>query len=121
MFCAAAMKVNRTRSVSGNVFPSVRFRGHRFREALRAIECPSIGNVRGLGLMLGVELIDAKGQPATDLAIRLMKSALRDGLLLLADSPASNVLSFSPPFSITDEEMDFVANWLQRALGESHS
>jgi 4-aminobutyrate aminotransferase-like enzyme len=94
----------------------VKQRGQRFRDALRAIDSPSIGNVRGLGLMLGVELIDAKGQPATDTAIRVMKSALRDGILLLADSPSSNVLSFSPPFTISDDEMDFVVEWLKRQL-----
>jgi 4-aminobutyrate aminotransferase-like enzyme len=91
---------------------AVKQRGHRFREALRAIDAPWIGNVRGLGLMLGVELVDSKGQPATELAIRAIKSALRNGIILLADSPASNVLSFCPPFAITDEEMDFVLNWL---------
>jgi 4-aminobutyrate aminotransferase-like enzyme len=91
-------------------------RGQRFREALRAIDSPWIGNVRGLGLMLGVELVDAKSQPATDLAIRLMKKALRDGIILLADSPASNVLSFSPPFGITAEELDFVVGWLGKNL-----
>lgn len=94
----------------------VKQRGRRFREALRSIDSPSIGDVRGLGLMLGVELVDAKGQPDTELAIRTMKSALRDGLLLLADSPTSNVLSFSPPFAITDEEMDFVVKWLRSQL-----
>jgi len=99
----------------------VKQRGQRFREALRAIDSPSIGNVRGLGLMLGVELMDAKGRPATDAAIRTIKSALRDGLLLLADSPASNVLSFSPPFAISDDEMDFVVNWLRRELHDSVS
>lgn len=92
----------------------VKLRGQRFREALRGIDSPLIGDVRGLGLMLGVELVDAKGQPATEIAIRTMKSSLKEGLVLLADSPTSNVLSFSPPFTISDEEMDFVVSWLQR-------
>jgi 4-aminobutyrate aminotransferase-like enzyme len=92
----------------------VKQRGHRFREALRTIESPLIGNIRGLGLMLGAELIDVKGLPATDVAIRTVKAALREGIILLADSPTSNVLSFSPPFTISDEEINFVVNWLQR-------
>lgn len=99
----------------------VKQRGNRFSEALRSIDSPSIGDVRGLGLMLGVELVDAKNQPATELAIHTMKAALRGGLLLLADSPTSNVLSFSPPFSITDEEMDFTVNWLRQELRNSAS
>jgi 4-aminobutyrate aminotransferase-like enzyme len=99
----------------------VKQRGHHFREALRAIDSPFIGSVRGLGLMLGVELVDSNDRPATDIAIRIMKSALRDGLLLLADSPAGNVLSFSPPFTISNEEMNFAVNWLRRQLNEAAS
>jgi 4-aminobutyrate aminotransferase-like enzyme len=94
----------------------VKQRGQSFREALRAIDSPLIGSVRGLGLMLGVELTDGKGQPATDVAIHLMKSALRAGILLLADSPSTNVLSFSPPFGTSDAEIDFVAAWLRDNL-----
>jgi 4-aminobutyrate aminotransferase-like enzyme len=88
---------------------SVRERGNRLKTALRGVRNPAIGDVRGLGLMLGMELVTAKGEPATELAIRAMKRALTEGVLLLADSPTSNVLSFSPPFGISDEEMDFVA------------
>jgi 4-aminobutyrate aminotransferase-like enzyme len=94
----------------------VRQHGQRFREALRAIDSPWIGNVRGLGLMLGIELVDSKGRAATDIAIRMMKTALREGILILADSPSSNVLSFSPPFGTSDEEMDFVVDWLSDRL-----
>jgi 4-aminobutyrate aminotransferase-like enzyme len=69
--------------------------------------------------MLGVELVGPKAAPATDLAITLVKQALKDGIILLADSPASNVLSFTPPFCITDEEIDFAAAWLEAALARS--
>ncbi|HET6407789.1 MAG TPA: aspartate aminotransferase family protein [Chthoniobacteraceae bacterium] len=96
-----------------------RERGERFRQALLAIDSPWIENVRGLGLMLGVVLVDDTHRPATELAITLVKAALRDGLIFLADSPDSNVLSFSPPFAITDEEMDFVVTWLARELSRS--
>jgi 4-aminobutyrate aminotransferase-like enzyme len=45
-----------------------------------------------------------------------VKRALHDGVLLLADGPESNILSFSPPFGISDEEIAFVgaklAGWL---------
>ena len=41
---------------------------------------------------------------------------LRDGIFLLADSPASNVLSLSPPFGITNEEIGFVVEWLRGKL-----
>ncbi len=79
----------------------VRERGTKLRAALESLH---IGPVRGLGLMLGVE---------TSLAIEIVKHALRDGLLLLADSPTANVLSFTPPFAIGDEEIAFLATRLQ--------
>jgi 4-aminobutyrate aminotransferase-like enzyme len=94
----------------------VREGGAKIRAALQAISSPHVGHVRGLGLMLGVELIDRSGAPATELAIKIVKRALSDGILLLADSPASNVLSFAPPFAISDEEISFAVSRLQEYL-----
>ena len=95
----------------------VRDRGARLKAALQAIKAPSVGEVRGRGLMLGMELVGPSGEPATDLALGVVKRALREGVLLLADSPTSHVLSFSPPFFISDAEIDFVAaklaEWLR--------
>jgi 4-aminobutyrate aminotransferase-like enzyme len=68
--------------------------------------------------MLGLELIEDKGAPASALAGSLIQRALQDGIILLADSPTSNVLSFSPPFVIDDEEIDFVVSWLRHQLTE---
>ena len=98
---------------------TVRERGEKLKTALRAIHSPHIGDVRGAGLMLGVELIEpGKNEPATQFAITLVKRALRAGIILLADSPTANVLSFTPPFSISDEEIAFAAAWLERALAQ---
>ena len=74
------------------------------------------GDVRGVGLMLGVEMILPTGEPDPESALALVQSALRDGIFLLADSPASNVLSLSPPFGITNEEIGFVVEWLRGKL-----
>jgi 4-aminobutyrate aminotransferase-like enzyme len=89
----------------------VRERGGRLRAALEALTAAQVVEVRGLGLMLGVELV-ADGRPATALAISIVQRALREGVILLADSPTSNVLSFAPPFAISDEEIAFVAERL---------
>lgn len=78
----------------------VRDRGGKLEAILR-----SHGEVRGLGLMLGLKL-------PGDRAITAVKRALRDGVLLLADGPESNVLSFSPPFCIGDAEIEFVGQRL---------
>ncbi len=46
----------------------------------------------------------------------MMLAALGDGIILLADGPSGEILSFSPPFSISAEEMDFVAGRVQEYL-----
>ncbi len=90
--------------------------GRKFKTALRALRSPHVGDVRGAGLMLGLELINTDGSPAGPLAGRIIKAALRDGLLLLGGGPAGNVLSFTPPFAVSDEEIDFLATRLQEYL-----
>jgi len=94
----------------------VQAHGRRLKAALEELKSPCIRQVRGRGLMLGVELIKTDGTPYTDLAVGIVKRALQDGILLLADGPSSNVLSLTPPFTINDEEMAFVAARLQEYL-----
>jgi len=94
----------------------VRERGARLKRALLALRSPHIGHVRGLGLMLGVELVKTDGSPFGALGVAIMKRALRDGLILLPESPDANVLSLCPPFSISDEEIVFAAARLQEYL-----
>ena len=67
----------------------VRAQGGKLREALRSISARAAGQVRGAGLMLGLELIDSRGAPNTPLAVATIRQALKEGLLLLADGPES--------------------------------
>jgi 4-aminobutyrate aminotransferase-like enzyme len=94
----------------------VRAQGRRLREGLRGIQSSHARNVRGAGLMLGLEVTTSEGAPDTELAVGIVQRALRDGILLLADGPASNVLSFTPPFSISDEEIGYLTGRLARYL-----
>jgi 4-aminobutyrate aminotransferase-like enzyme len=87
----------------------VRAIGRQLREALAPIAQSRGWNLRGAGLMLGLEVTKANGEPDTERAIGIVGEALRAGLLLLADGPASNVLGFTPPFGISTEEIDWVA------------
>jgi 4-aminobutyrate aminotransferase-like enzyme len=59
-------------------------------------------DVRGLGLMIGVELFDRRGEPDPDLAGAVVRSAIRRGLLLLAPiGLRKNVVRVSPPLVLT--------------------
>ena len=91
--------------------------GRALKTALRELRSPAIGDVRGLGLMLGIELIHPDGSPNGELALQIVRRALQDGLLLLSGGPGGNVLSFSPPFTISDEEIGFLKGKLQGYLG----
>ena len=51
--------------------------------------------------MLGIELTRADGSPATATTIEWMKRALKRGLIVLPEGEHSNVLSFTPPLTIT--------------------
>jgi 4-aminobutyrate aminotransferase-like enzyme len=81
--------------------------GKRFRDRLKELALPAIGHVRGLGLMIGAEVVRKDASPDPNLALQTILSALKDGLIFLAGGPAGNVLSFTPPFCIEAEEIDY--------------
>jgi 4-aminobutyrate aminotransferase len=76
-------------------------------ERLRAMmaQHPCIGDVRGLGLMLGVELVENRETMtrATDLAERLLYCALSKGLNFKLTM--GNIVTLTPPLTITESEM----------------
>ncbi len=92
--------------------------GARLKAALQSIRSPLIGDVRGRGLMLGMELIHNSRDPRPNsaAALRVVKGALRRGILLLAGGPDGNVLSFSPPFAISESEIAWVTAQLSELL-----
>ena len=69
---------------------------------------PCIGEVRGLGLLIGVELVDGDGDgdggPAPDLAERVLYAALSRGLSL--KTTMGSVLTLSPPLIIDRSDLD---------------
>ncbi|NER11370.1 hydroxylysine kinase /5-phosphonooxy-L-lysine phospho-lyase apoenzyme [Muriicola jejuensis] len=65
-----------------------------------------IGDVRGHGLFLGIELISPQGQPKTQLAA-VLKNALRDQFVLVStDGPFDNVIKIKPPLRFNKENAD---------------
>ncbi len=89
----------------------VRERGARLKRAVRQLRSPHIVDIRGVGLMMGIEF-DLDGAAVNG----LVKRALKDGLILLQSGPAGNVLALTPPFVITDAEIDFLVGKLQEYL-----
>lgn len=81
--------------------------GAVLRSALREIQArqPLIGDVRGLGLMVGVELLQADGGPATAHTRRLLAACRERGLLLLSCGSYDNVVRFVPPLTVNEAEV----------------
>jgi len=78
-----------------------------------------VGDVRGQGLMLGVELVRDRGtkEPANTEAVALLEIAKERGLLLGKGGFFGNVLRIKPPMCITREDVDFALEVLDDALG----
>ena len=69
---------------------------------------------RGIGLLAGVELLHRDGSPATAESIHILKRLLQRGFVFLPEGEHANVLSFTPPLTITDAQLRRAV----RVLGE---
>ncbi len=92
--------------------------GRFLLEALRAGIAPRHCQIeiRGRGLMAGVELRHADGSPAAGLAMRAVKGMLRRGFLVLPEGADGNVISLTPPLTITRSELAAAVQALKREL-----
>lgn len=101
--------------------------GERLAAHLRLLQqdFAQLGDIRGRGLMLGVELVnpageaDAQGHPPAfgQLAPRVQRECLKRGLILELGGRHGCVVRFLPPLIITADEIDRVAEIFGRALG----
>ena len=73
-----------------------------------AVDIPEVGDVRGLGSMIGVEMVSDRGTKEPDGAYvgRLMAETQRRGLITVSCGLYHNVLRHLPPLVITDEQLD---------------
>jgi 4-aminobutyrate aminotransferase / (S)-3-amino-2-methylpropionate transaminase / 5-aminovalerate transaminase len=80
---------------------------------------PLIGEVRGVGLMIGVELVrDEKLTPATSEAEAIRDALLRQGVLVGVGGVHGNVIRFQPPLVIAREQIDRAVDAFAQALQE---
>ncbi|HEV8355541.1 MAG TPA: acetyl ornithine aminotransferase family protein [Gemmatimonadales bacterium] len=114
--CAAALATLEV--VERDLLPHVKARGERLMAGLEGLAArhPVIGDVRGVGLMQGVELVAdrATREPAGDLVHRLEAMAFAKGLLTLA--AGRNVLRLAPPLVVDDGDVDIALEILGQCL-----
>ncbi|MGW8283578.1 MAG: aspartate aminotransferase family protein, partial [Gemmatimonadota bacterium] len=80
-----------------------------------------VGEIRGRGLMIGIDLVRDRStrEPDAELAHRVVTGALRRGWLLLPGGPDGNVISLSPPLTISRALIDRAIRMLDEVLAES--
>lgn len=125
--CAAALETLRVLA-DEQVPQRAAEEGELWRQGLadRLLDHPWVADVRGRGLMLGVELRDpATGEPGRALAWRTVVGAMQRGVLLLPCGVHGHVLQLTPPVGTTPEQravvVDVLAAVLEAGVAEASS
>ncbi len=107
--CAAALAVQEVFE-NENVLENCRMMGERFSNGLRALQkqFDFIGDVRGLGLMLALEIVKPDGHktPDGDKAFKILNAMLENGLVGYMAGPTGNVVRLIPPLNVTPDQVD---------------
>lgn len=116
--CAAALKT--LDLVESTYLANARAMGDLLLERVRGLanEFPVIGDIRGLGLMIGIEFAKdrATREPHPDLVNALVQRSFRHGLLLL--SAGKSALRLAPPLTIDREDVDLAIGLIREGLRE---
>jgi len=96
--------------------------GRYFRGKLEELQQkhPLIGDVRGMGLMQGLELVKDRQtkEPAAEATVQLMERARENGLLIGKGGLYGNVIRMSPMLNISKADVDEAVRMLDKSLGE---
>ena len=96
--------------------------GQYLRDRLTALRArhPQVGEVRGAGLFIGVELVTDRvtGSPATDLAAKVVNALRQRQVLLSATGPQAHVLKIRPPLVFQRAHADWLVERLDDVLSD---
>ena len=73
--------------------------------SIKNLKLKTKNSIRGLGLMAGIELKLPNGKPATQLALDAIKKLLHRGYIFLPEGEDANVISFTPPLTISQTQL----------------
>jgi 4-aminobutyrate aminotransferase-like enzyme len=104
-----------------NLQVHARIVGEQLLKGLRELQRDHdlIGEVRGSGMFIGVELIK-EDQPATKEAHRIVNTMRDQGILIGTDGPFHNVLKIRPPMPFSSADADHFLTVMARCLAASH-
>ncbi len=115
--CAAGLAVLEALELEATAERARRLGGHMIlalREALKG--WPGVADVRGLGLMIGIELADDALVPLAGAAVRAAEAAMARGVLVLPAGAQGHVLEVTPPVSMTDAQVAFAIDAVVEAV-----
>jgi len=94
--------------------------GERLMDGLRRLQerYPTVGDVRGLGLMVATEFTTSEGEPDKATAKAVQKRCLEARLFLLTCGPYDNVIRWIPPLVVNAEQIDQALEIFGRALAK---
>jgi len=117
--CAIGLEVLRIVDEEGLQENALRM-GVQIKQGLKDLQTryPIIGEVRGEGLFLGMELVHEDLQPAAEEATYLVNRLREHGILLSTDGPDHNVIKIKPPMCIDQRNVDFLLRTMDKVLGE---
>ena len=92
--------------------------GYYLRERLEELKerFPAIGDVRGLGLIQGIEVVKEKKEPAQDLVLEIFERTKEEGLLIGRGGLYGNVIRITPPLTVEEAEIEHAIRILGRAF-----
>jgi 4-aminobutyrate aminotransferase-like enzyme len=103
-----------------NLVENARLMGNRLREGLNALQVkyPIMGDVRGMGLMQGIELVGEKKTPDVEGAKRLMELTKAQGLLIGKGGTFGNVIRLAPALNVDKDQIDRALTVLDQSLSQ---
>ncbi len=115
--CAAAVATIDTIEREG-LLENARNTGVHALERLREMQnrCPGIGDVRGLGLMIGIEFVKNGDEPDTEGLRRVIDYCRKKDLILLECGTERNIIRLAPPLVVTKEEIGRAFSILEEAI-----
>lgn len=103
-----------------NLASNAQVMGDYLREKLEELKekYPLVGDVRGMGLMQGVELVREGKEPASEEILQVFEATKRQGLLIGKGGLYGNVIRIAPPLNISKADVDEAVRILDKALEE---
>jgi len=110
------LDLNERAGVIGNIIST------RLTHLMRA--CPEIGDVRGIGAMIGIEFVknNDPSQPNPEVCSKIIAGCAENGLIVLSAGTYKNILRILSPLAITIEQLDqglsILENEIKKAIGQ---